>query len=180
MRLSTILDPSCVVLDVGTGSKHDVLARLAAPILALRPDLDGNAILAELRRREDESSTAIADGIAIPHAKPDGRDVVTASFGLSRTGVEFDSLDGKPTTLLVVLVSPASNPGVHVKWLAHVARVLADAPTRRLLLEANTQAEVLDVLGRREDTIGPEEDAAEAAVQTTADDAADVARKAAR
>lgn len=150
MRLSTILDPSCVVLDVGRGSREDVLARLAAPIAALRPDLDGASILAELVRRETESSTAIADGIAIPHAKPDGRDVVTASFGRSREGVDFESLDGKPTRLLVVLVSPASNPAVHVMWLAHVARVLADAPTRAALLEAGSVDDVLAILARRE------------------------------
>ncbi|MFN2377087.1 MAG: PTS sugar transporter subunit IIA [Candidatus Binatia bacterium] len=150
MRLSSILDPSCVVLDVGSGSREDVLARVAAPIAALRPDLDGASILAELVRRETESSTAIADGIAIPHAKPDGRNVVTASFGRSREGIDFESLDGKPTRLLVVLVSPASNPAVHVKWLAHVARVLADAPTRAALLEAGSVDEVLATLARRE------------------------------
>jgi len=152
VRLSTILDPRCVVLDVGAGPRHDVLARLAAPIAAVRPDLDGAAILAELERRERESSTAIADGIAIPHAKPDGIDVVTAAFGRSPGGVEFDSLDGKPTQLLVVLVSPAANPSLHVQWLAHVARVLADASTRRRLLEATSVQEIFEVIRRREET----------------------------
>lgn len=158
MRLSSILDPSCIVLDVGAGSRHDVLARLAAPIAALRPDLDGAAILVELERRESESSTAIADGIAIPHAKPDGRDVVTAGFGRSMTGVDFDSLDGKPTRLLVVLVSPASNPSMHVQWLAHVARVLGDTTTRRDLLEADDVTAVLEVLSRREQSLEPDDE----------------------
>ena len=150
MRLSSILDRSCVVLDVGDGSRRDVLARLAAPIAALRPDLDGNALVAELVRREEESSTAIADGIAIPHARPDCRDTVTASFGRAPGGVAFDSLDGRPTTLLLALVSPASNSALHVEWLAHVARVLSDAPTRRLLLDAKSVEEVLAILERRE------------------------------
>jgi mannitol/fructose-specific phosphotransferase system IIA component (Ntr-type) len=152
MRLSTILDPSCVVLDVGRGSKREVLARLAAPILARRPDLDGPAVLAELIRREDESSTAIADGIAIPHAKPDGPDLVTAGFGRSTAGVDFDSLDGKPTTLLVAIVSPASNPEVHVRWLAHIARVLGDPATRRRLLAATSVPEILRALREREES----------------------------
>ena len=157
MRLSTILDPSCIVLDVGAVSRRDVLARLARPIAKQRPDLDGAAILAELERRELESSTAVADGIAIPHAKPDGRNVVTAGFGRSLDGVDFDSLDGKPTRLLVVLVSPASNPTLHVKWLAHVARLLADAPTRRQLLEATSEAEILEIFHRREDFLESED-----------------------
>ena len=151
MRLSTILDPSCVVLDVGRGSKREVLARVAAPILVRRPDLDGPAVVAELIRREDESSTAIADGIAIPHAKPAGPDVVTAGFGRSVAGIDFDSLDGKPTTLIVVIVSPAANPGLHVRWLAHIARVLGDADTRRAILRADSAAQVLDAIRHREE-----------------------------
>jgi mannitol/fructose-specific phosphotransferase system IIA component (Ntr-type) len=164
VRLSTILAPSCVVLDVGTGSKRDVLARLAAPIAALRPDLDGAAILAQLVSRENESSTAIADGIAIPHARTEGLDVVTASLGRSREGVDFGSLDGKPTRLLVVLISPASNPSLHTEWLAHVANVLADPRTRRRVLEATGAAGILEALRQREgaferDTDNPPQDA---------------------
>ena len=151
MRLSTILDPSCVVLDVGRGSKREVLARLAAPILARRPDLDGAAVVAELIRREEESSTAIADGIAIPHAKPAGPDKVTAGFGRSTSGVDFDSLDGKPTTIIVAIVSPASNPGLHVKWLAHIARVLGDPATRKAILAATSTTEVMDAVRHREE-----------------------------
>jgi mannitol/fructose-specific phosphotransferase system IIA component (Ntr-type) len=150
LRLSSILDPDCIVLDVGSGSKGEVLARLADPIARTRPDLDAAAIRAELVRRESESSTAIADGIAIPHARPEGRDVVTASFGRAPAGLDFDSIDGKPTTILFVLISPAANPEAHGKWLAHVARVLGDASTRHRLLEATTPQDVLDALDERE------------------------------
>ena len=153
MRLSSILDPSCVILDVGAGSKHDVLSLLVAPILKLRSDLDGDAVLAELDRREAESSTAIADGIAIPHARPAGYQLVTAAFGLSHGGVDFDSLDGQPTRLIFVLISPPSSPELHVQWLAHIARLLSDPATRRRLLEAKTSAEVLQVLFAREEAI---------------------------
>jgi PTS system fructose-specific IIC component len=157
VHLSAILDPSCVLLDVGGGTRRDVLARLAAPIAALRDDLDGDALVAELVRREEESSTAIADGIAIPHARPQSRDIVTASLGRAPAGVEFDSLDGRPTTLLVLLVSPASNATEHVKWLAHVARVLSDAPTRKRLLEATTVEAILEAIAEREHVIQAED-----------------------
>lgn len=149
MRLSSILDPGCIVLDVGTGSKHDVLARLAAPILELRPDLDAPAVVAELDRREAESSTAIADGIAIPHARPPVREAI-AAFGRSTAGVAFDSLDGKPTRLLFLLLSPLDNPSLHVAWLAHIARVLSDAVTRSRLVDADSREQILEVLRERE------------------------------
>jgi mannitol/fructose-specific phosphotransferase system IIA component (Ntr-type) len=161
LRLSSILDPACIVLDVGAGSKHDVLARLAAPIAKTRPDLDGAAILAELDRREEESSTAIADGIAIPHARPKGQQTMTASFGRAPQGIDFDSIDGRPTTLLVVLVSPPAHPELHVQWLSHVARVLSDPATRRRILEATSADAILRIVREREDAIDDAESAAD-------------------
>jgi mannitol/fructose-specific phosphotransferase system IIA component (Ntr-type) len=153
LRLSSILDPACIVLDVGSGPKHEILARLAAPLAKVRPDLDAAAITRELVRRENESSTAIADGIAIPHARPERGDDVTATFGRAPEGVDFDSIDGRPTTVFVVLVSPVSQPERHVQWLSHVARVLSDADTRRRLLEATAAEEILAVLDEREHAI---------------------------
>jgi mannitol/fructose-specific phosphotransferase system IIA component (Ntr-type) len=153
LRLSSILDPACIVLDVGAGSKAEILARLAAPIAKAHPELDAAAILTELVRRENESSTAIADGIAIPHARPTHGNEVTATFGRAPNGVEFDSIDGRPTTVFVVLLSPVSQPELHVQWLSHVARVLSDADTRRRLLEATAADEILAILDEREHAI---------------------------
>jgi mannitol/fructose-specific phosphotransferase system IIA component (Ntr-type) len=162
LRLSSILDPACIVLDVGSGSKDEILARLAAPLAKARPDLDAVELTRELVRRENESSTAIADGIAIPHARPERGDVVTATFGRAPEGVEFDSIDGRPTTVFVVLVSPVSQPELHVQWLSHVARVLSDADTRRRLLEAAAAEDVLAVLDERERAIEEAESGAHA------------------
>lgn len=150
MRLATILDPSCVILDVGKGDKREILGRLAAPLADRHPDLDHDALLRELVAREEASSTAIADGIAIPHAKAPTGDSMAACFGRSPSGVDFDSLDGKPTRFLVVLVSPKSRPELHVAWLAHVAGLLARAEVRSGLLAAATVEDVLATLGAAE------------------------------
>ncbi|HEY2773938.1 MAG TPA: PTS sugar transporter subunit IIA [Candidatus Binatia bacterium] len=162
MRLSTILDPSCIVLDVAGGAKKDVLSRIAAPIVARRPEFDGDAVVAELVRREEESSTAIADGIAIPHARPKTGGPSAAGLGRAPRGIDFDSMDGRPTTLLMVLVSPVGGDGDHVAWLAHVARVLGDAATRRRILEAASERDVMDVIERREREL---DDAAHGAIK---------------
>lgn len=150
MRLATILEPGCVVLDLHGGSKREALAQLAASIARLRSDIDAVDLLEALVKREEASSTAIADGIAIPHAKVQQGATVISCFGRSRTGIDFESVDGRPTQLFFVLVSPAADPSLHVQWLAHIAGLLGNPAVRRALLEAATAEEVLEVLAREE------------------------------
>ena len=82
------------------------------------------AVLAE---RERLGSTAIGDGIAIPHGKiPRGRPRFVGAFGRHVQGVDFDSLDGNPTHLFFVLVAPEDSTSLHLKALARVSRLLKD------------------------------------------------------
>ena len=93
MHLSSILDPSCVVLDVGVGSKHEVLAQLARPIAALRPDLDGAAILAELESREGEL-LAMKETPLVVHCHHGGRSEKAARWLLGRGFSRVENLEG--------------------------------------------------------------------------------------
>jgi mannitol/fructose-specific phosphotransferase system IIA component (Ntr-type) len=102
-------------------------------------------------RREETSTTAIADGIAIPHGKLDIGEEVICGFGRSRAGLEFDSIDGKPTHLFFLLVSPESHPSLHLRWLAHLAVTLRDPQFRRALVVADTIEDVLAAFDREED-----------------------------
>lgn len=150
MRLATILAPACVVLDLQAGSKREVLAQLAAPLARLRSDINGAELLDSLVKREEASSTAIADGIAIPHAKIQTGSDVICCFGRSVAGFDFESVDGRPSQLFFVLVSPAADPSLHVRWLAHIAGLVGNPAVRRALLGASTAEQVLDVLGGEE------------------------------
>jgi len=148
--LATILAPACVVLDLHDGGKRETLAQLATPVARLRSDIDATDLLESLVKREEASSTAIADGIAIPHAKVQQGNTVISCFGRSRTGIDFESVDGRPTQLFFVLVSPAADPSLHVQWLAHIAGLLGNPAVRGALLKAATVEEVLEVLAREE------------------------------
>ncbi|MBI5506588.1 MAG: PTS sugar transporter subunit IIA [Deltaproteobacteria bacterium] len=150
MRLATILEPGCVVLDLHGGSKREALAQLAASIASMRSDIDAADLLDALVKREEASSTAIADGIAIPHAKVQQGATVISCFGRSRAGIDFESVDGRPTQLFFVLVSPTADPSLHVRWLAHIAGLLGNPAVRKALLDAATAEEVLEVLAREE------------------------------
>ncbi len=150
MRIAQILNPKCVVLDLEGSSKREVLEALAQPLIDLRPDVDRGDLINVLVKREEASSTAIADGIAIPHGKVSLGEEVLAVFGRNSGGLDFGSVDGQPTKLFFLLVSPESHPSLHLRWLAHIASLLKNPEFRNSLLAAETPDEVLSLIDEEE------------------------------
>jgi mannitol/fructose-specific phosphotransferase system IIA component (Ntr-type) len=151
MRIREILDPQHIVLDLHGSSKRDILTALSHPIAASRRTIDHARLVDALVKREETSTTAIADGIAIPHGKLDLGEEVICGFGLSREGLEFDSIDGNPTHLFFLLISPESYPSLHLRWLAHLAVTLKDPEFRKTLVRARTAEDVLAAFDGEED-----------------------------
>jgi nitrogen PTS system EIIA component len=136
MKIEDILTEDLVLADLGARSKPDVLVELAAAVAAHHPELDKIRLVGALEDRERLNSTALGDGVAIPHGKLPGLKRVFAAFGRSRAGVDFQSLDGKPTHLFFLLVAPDDSAGAHLKALARISRLLKDAAFRARLLDA--------------------------------------------
>jgi len=150
VRIRDILDPRRILLSLSGDSKREILTQLAGSVTRTHRSLEQEHLVSVLLNREEISTTAIADGIAIPHAKMPLGDEVICAFGRNYTGLEFQSIDGKPTRLFFLLVSPQSHPSVHLRWLAHLAVLLKSAQLRRALLEAETAEAVLDAIGGEE------------------------------
>ena len=91
-------------------------------------------------------STALFPGAAIPHGKARSADRMAAACGISAAGVDFESEDGKPTHLFVLLVSPESATTQHVKLLANISRLLKEEPVRRNLIAAESPEAFLTAL----------------------------------
>ena len=104
--------------------------------------LDVDALAAVLAERERLGSTAIGDGIAIPHGKIRGVNQILGTFGRHPKGVDFESLDGNPTHLFFLLVAPEDSTSLHLKALARVSRLFKDAAFREHLLAARDAAEI--------------------------------------
>jgi PTS system nitrogen regulatory IIA component len=151
MRIREILDPRRIVLDLAGANKKEILTRLSAPVSETHIGLEHRKLLSVLVEREETSTTAIADGIAIPHGKMPTGDEVICAFGRSRDGLEFDSVDGNPTQLFFLLVSPEQHPSLHLRWLAHLAVLLKNPQLRQNLLEAKTPDDVLAILDAEEE-----------------------------
>ena len=151
MRIRDILDPGRILLTIEGDSKKDILEQFAATVVKTHSGIDQDRLVDVLLKREETSTTAIADGIAIPHGKMILGEEVICSFGRSLDGLDFQSVDGKPTHLFFLLVSPESHPSLHLRWLAHLAVLLKNIDFRQALLQADTPEDVLSVIDNEEE-----------------------------
>jgi nitrogen PTS system EIIA component len=142
VRIAEFLSPEAVVASLGSRSKPEVLRELSQALVRAHPQLSEARILEVLREREKLGSTGIGEGVAIPHGKLAGMTQLLATFGVSRTGVDFEAIDGKPTHLFFALVAPENSAGVHLKALARISRLFKNPRFRAAILEAQTARDI--------------------------------------
>ncbi len=151
MRIHDILTSEALVAPrLSAGNKADVLKELAHHLAGQYAEVEERRLVEVLWERERLGSTAIGDGIAIPHGKLHGLRGVVGMFGRHPQGVDFDSLDGNPTRLFFLLVAPEESVGQHLKALARVSRLLKDAEFRKRLVESDSATDLLSLI-RSED-----------------------------
>jgi nitrogen PTS system EIIA component len=150
-RISEILTAQLVVPTLPARDKDEVMDVLAAQIALHCPEVDHGQLVSALRERERQVSTALTDGVAIPHARLPGLARVVAALGRSHGGIDCGSHDGRPTHLFFLLVAPAENPGAHLKMLAAVSRLLHDDQCRTRLMQAGDHIALLDALRDEEE-----------------------------
>ncbi len=139
MKVVDFLSPDAIIPALAGASKEAVLSEMAA-FLAGRQTaagtIDAQALLHVLEEREQLASTAIGDGIAIPHGKLGSIDHLMGALGRSVSGLAFDSIDGKPTHIVFMLVAPSNSAGIHLKALARLSRLFRDPGFRQRLIES--------------------------------------------
>jgi PTS system nitrogen regulatory IIA component len=148
--LDLLTSEALVAPDLAGADKTAVLRELAQHLAASHASIEPDRLVEVLWERERLGSTAIGDGIAIPHGKLAGLTGVIGAFGRHPAGVDFESLDGSPTHLFFLLVAPEDSVGQHLKALARVSRLLKDRAFRERLLTAADRAELFRLI-REED-----------------------------
>jgi PTS system nitrogen regulatory IIA component len=146
MRVIDFLPPEAIVANLRATTKAAALSEVAAVMARLEPAVDAEVLRRVLEERELLASTAIGDGIAIPHGKLDAIGELRGVLARSPAGIEFESIDGKPTNLVFMLVAPVSSTGVHLKALARLSRLFRDADFRQRLLAAPTREDMYRVI----------------------------------
>lgn len=145
MKILDVLHKEAIIPDLKSRTKTEVLDELVVPVARLA-GVSREQLVKVLLERERLGSTGIGGGIGIPHGKLKDLDNLIIGFGLSRKGVDFESLDGAPTRIFFLLVTPENSTGLHLKMLARISRVLKNEPFRERLLQAGDSDEIYRII----------------------------------
>ena len=151
MKITDILDESSIIQDLRSTSKKGILEELSSVLVERGKLPDRDKVVEVLLEREKLGSTGIGDGIAIPHGKMKGIKELVTSFGRSITGVDFESIDNKPTHLFFLLVAPENSAGIHLKALARISRLLKDSSFRNRLMEARDRQDLFRIIAEEDE-----------------------------
>ena len=144
MRMSNFVVRDAIVPSLTATTKEGVVREM---VHALKQagyfrESELEDIVRAVMRREQLGSTGIGRGIAIPHSKHPGVDRLIGTLALSEPGVPFDSIDGEPVYVVVLLVSPQDRPGDHLRALENVVRTMRDDRFVEALRKAKTRDEI--------------------------------------
>jgi PTS system nitrogen regulatory IIA component len=151
VKITDFLTVDTVIPSLNSQEKNAVLRELAQALVANYHGLDQQKVIEVLRERERISTTAIGEGVAIPHGKLADVERVLGMFARSVEGVDFASLDGGPTHLFFVLIAPENAAADHLKALARISRLLKDEAFRRRLVAGKNSQEIYQLIATEDD-----------------------------
>lgn len=138
-----------VCIDLKATTKEGILGELIDILVANGKVSNRAQVLADVLQREHTMSTGMQHGIALPHAKSDGIKEVSVAVGLAAKGVEFESIDGEPCRLFIMIVSPKKISGPHIQFLSAIGGVLKDDQLRTDIMAAKNAEEVVSLFNTR-------------------------------
>jgi mannitol/fructose-specific phosphotransferase system IIA component (Ntr-type) len=152
MLLGDILHEGVIKTDLEARDKYEAIEELVDLLVKAEhvPASLRSHIVEVVEERERSLSTGMDHGIALPHGTTDRLDDIVAALGISQHGVPFETLDGQPARLVILLVLPRRNFQGHVRTLAGVAHLLNNHAFREELMSAATVGEVIDLIATRE------------------------------
>lgn len=150
MKILDVLSREAAIVDLKSVDKKGVLGELAAPVARIS-GVDQDELVRILLERERLGSTGIGGGIGIPHGKMKGLTNLILGFGLSKKGVNFESIDGRPAHIFFLLITPENSTGLHLKLLARISRMLKNDQFRQKLMSAADPDEVITIIRGEDD-----------------------------
>jgi mannitol/fructose-specific phosphotransferase system IIA component (Ntr-type) len=147
MNVTRFLKPGQIVLALKAVDKRGVLEELLKTFTdsGAIPKNKSEEMLRLLIERENQASTGLGNGVALPHAKTDAINRVLVAYGLSVEGIDFQAPDGGPAHFIFLVLAPPHESGEYLKVLAAISTVMKDKGNRRRLLQAKTLEETLKI-----------------------------------
>lgn len=146
MNLKRILTEDTIRVGLKGQTKHEIIEELLDILDTAGHVHDRKEALKALLDRESKMSTALQNGLALPHAKTESVDRLVAALATKPEGVDFASIDSLPTTIFVMTLSPLNRAGPHIQFLAEIGRLVGDDSTRAKILAATTADEIARLL----------------------------------
>lgn len=150
MKILDVLLKESILTDLKSLDKKGVLEELVTPVARIA-GMNHEYLVKVLMEREQLGSTGIGEGVGIPHGKVKDLESLVLGFGLSRKGVDFESIDGLPTHIFFLLITPENSTGLHLKLLARISRILKNDPFRQKLLHAVNRDEIYSIIKEEEE-----------------------------
>lgn len=144
--ITNLLTLECINLNLKGQTKQEIIDEMVEILYQGGKLNDKEEYKKAILAREAQSSTGLEEGIAIPHAKTSAVKIPSIAFGLSKNGVDYESLDGEPSKLFFMIAAPANASDTHIEILSKLTTILLDDEIREKLLEVKTEQEVIDIL----------------------------------
>ena len=146
MNVKRILNEEAILLNLQGTTKQAIIQEMIDFLAVKDRIIDREAALKAVMDREQKMSTGMQHGVAIPHGKTDSVERLVAMLALKREGIDFGSMDGKPSTIFLMTLSPVKQTGPHIQFLSEISQILNDPVRREALLAAQSVTDVLRVL----------------------------------
>lgn len=137
MTVTELLDPQCVVVPLNAATKREAIDGLVDAMAAAGRLSDASAVKKAVWEREQQRSTGIGEGLAIPHGKTPAAHGLCLAVGRLASPIDYDSIDRKPVRLVVLLVSPPERTSDHIQALGRISRLMTNPSFREQVYAAD-------------------------------------------
>lgn len=150
MRLTDILSTDYVKIPLDSKDRNEAIKKLVELLTENEVIADSETAYKAVLDREKIMTTGVGNGIAIPHCKDNSCPNFAVALGINQKGINFDSIDKKEVKIVFLLVGPENNPGLHIKLLSRISRLMSNEDLRENLLKCKSAEEVLELLDEEE------------------------------
>ncbi|KGP91585.1 PTS fructose transporter subunit IIA [Pontibacillus chungwhensis BH030062] len=171
MKITDLLKQDTMILELESSAKADVIDELVSKLDEAGRLNDKEEFKQAILAREEQSTTGIGEGVAIPHAKTAAVKEPAIAFARSQEGADYESLDGQPTHLFFMIAASEGANQAHLETLSSLSSLLMDTEFRQKLLNAETRDEIVDLIDAKEKANSDEEEAEQAANENEKQDA---------